>query len=108
VKSAPDAKSGPGAKSVPGTHKPDPAAPGQSPARPDATVTVVPGVPRYHQRDCILIRFMGTDDLESKSRAEAEAAGCVPCRACQPDGPAGTPAGDAPARDDRSAPRSRA
>ena len=48
-------------------------------------VTVVPGVPRYHRRGCILIRFLGDDDLETMTRREAEAAGLVPCKACQPD-----------------------
>jgi hypothetical protein len=35
--------------------------------------------------DCILIRFLGEEDLESMSVQAAEAAGCVPCRACRPD-----------------------
>jgi hypothetical protein len=49
-------------------------------------VTVVPGVPRYHKRDCILIRFMGDRDLQKMTVAAARDAGCTPCRACQPDG----------------------
>ncbi len=48
-------------------------------------VTVVPGVPRYHSPQCILIRFMGEDDLNRMSIGEARQAGCTPCRACQPD-----------------------
>jgi hypothetical protein len=48
-------------------------------------VTVVPGVPRYHSAQCILIRFMGEDDLNKMSLGEARQAGCTPCRACQPD-----------------------
>jgi hypothetical protein len=48
-------------------------------------VTVVPGVPRYHDENCILIRFMGDDDLQRMSLGAATAAGCTPCRACQPD-----------------------
>lgn len=48
-------------------------------------VAVVPGVARYHRRGCILIRFMGDTDLEILSREAAEEAGCVACRACQPD-----------------------
>jgi hypothetical protein len=52
-----------------------------------ADVTVVPGVARYHRSDCILIRFLGPDDLEILTRQAAEAAGCVPCRACVPDKP---------------------
>jgi hypothetical protein len=48
-------------------------------------VTVVPGVARYHRSECILIRFLGPDDLDIMTRQAAEADGCVPCRACQPD-----------------------
>jgi hypothetical protein len=52
---------------------------------PDMEVTVVPGVPRYHNARCILIRFMGEDDLDKMTRAAAREAGCTPCRACLPD-----------------------
>jgi hypothetical protein len=55
--------------------------PGPEPGR----VIVVSGVPRYHRPGCILIRFLGQDDVESTTREAAEASGCVPCRACQPD-----------------------
>jgi hypothetical protein len=48
-------------------------------------VTVVPGVPRYHHEDCILVRFLDDDDVERMSAAEAEKAGCTPCRACHPE-----------------------
>jgi hypothetical protein len=48
-------------------------------------VTVVPGVARYHRSGCILIRFLGTGDLEVMSRQQAQDAGFVACRACQPD-----------------------
>jgi outer membrane biosynthesis protein TonB len=48
-------------------------------------VTVVPGVPRYHTPDCLLIRFMGEDDLQKMTLGEARDAGCTPCRACLPD-----------------------
>lgn len=48
-------------------------------------VTVVPGVPRYHEADCILIRFMDDESLQRMTVAEAEEAGCTPCRACQPE-----------------------
>ena len=51
---------------------------------------IVPGVPRYHRRDCILIRFLGGDDLETSTAQEAEAKGCVPCRACEPEKPLST------------------
>jgi hypothetical protein len=54
----------------------------------DDQVTVVPGVPRYHRRGCILIRFLSDGDLEISTRSAAEAAGLVPCKACQPDKPA--------------------
>jgi hypothetical protein len=48
---------------------------------------VVPGVPRYHRSECILIRFLGPDDLEIMTKQAAEDDGCMPCRACQPDKP---------------------
>jgi hypothetical protein len=35
-----------------------------------------------------LIRFLSDDDLETTIRGAAEAAGSVPCKACQPDKPA--------------------
>jgi hypothetical protein len=50
-------------------------------------VTIVPGVARYHRSGCILIRFLGGDDLETTTRRAAEADGCIPCRACEPDKP---------------------
>jgi len=50
-------------------------------------VTVVPGVPRYHNPHCLLIRFMGQDDLENMTLGAAREAGCTPCRACLPDQP---------------------
>jgi hypothetical protein len=52
----------------------------------DEDVTVVPGVPRYHRSECILIRFMGDNDLQRMPVEQARKAGCTPCRACQPDG----------------------
>ncbi len=52
----------------------------------DQDVTVVPGVPRYHRSECILIRFMGDNDLQKMPVEQAREAGCTPCRACQPDG----------------------
>ena len=48
-------------------------------------VTVVPGVPRYHHPHCLLIRFMGEDDLDKMTLGAARQAGCTPCRACLPD-----------------------
>lgn len=58
--------------------------PGAAPAS-DLEVTVVPGVPRYHKANCILIRFMGDSDLDTMTVAAAREAGCTPCRACLPD-----------------------
>ncbi len=58
---------------------------------PDPVVTVVPGVPRYHKASCLLIRFMGEDDLEKRTLAAAREAGCTPCRACLPDQPGRAP-----------------
>jgi hypothetical protein len=48
-------------------------------------VTVVQGVPRYHDEDCILIRFMGDDDVQKMTVRQATEAGCTPCRACHSD-----------------------
>jgi len=55
-------------------------------------VVIVPGVARYHRSGCILIRFLGGDDLEVSTAKEAEAKGCVPCRACEPEKPLSTEA----------------
>ena len=49
-------------------------------------VTVVPGVPRYHRTDCVLIRFMPAGDVHQVPVSEARDAGCTPCAACQPEG----------------------
>ena len=46
---------------------------------------MVPGVPRYHTDNCILIRFMDDDDVQQMSLKAATDAGCTPCGACQPD-----------------------
>ena len=54
-------------------------------ASPDTEVTVVPGVPRYHRSECILIRFMGEDDLQTMTLQSAADSGATPCRACQPE-----------------------
>ena len=63
-------------------------APGREPGPdPKTVVTVVPGVPRYHNASCLLIRFMGEDDLDKMTLAAAREAGCTPCRACLPDQP---------------------
>jgi hypothetical protein len=56
----------------------------QSPAA--GLVTVIRGVPRFHQEDCVLIRFMPEGDTQKLPAAEAREAGCTPCAACQPQG----------------------
>jgi len=83
------------AASTPATPQPeqDKQAGQAEPAAPDPSmeVTVVPGVPRYHNASCILIRFMGDSDLDRMTRAAAREAGCTPCRACLPDQPGRSP-----------------
>ena len=56
----------------------------QSPAA--GLVSVIRGVPRFHQEDCVLIRFMPGGDTQKLPAAEAREAGCTPCAACQPEG----------------------
>ena len=46
---------------------------------------MVPGVARYHRAECILIRFLGPDDLDTMTRQEAVDAKFAACRACQPE-----------------------
>jgi hypothetical protein len=48
-------------------------------------VTVVPGITRYHRGECILIRFLGPEDLETMTMQAAEATSYTPCRACRPE-----------------------
>jgi hypothetical protein len=56
------------------------------PARgPDTEVTVVPGITRYHRNMCILIRFLGPEDLETMTLQAAEMASYTPCKACRPE-----------------------
>ncbi len=52
---------------------------------------MVPGVPRYHNPHCLLIRFMGQDDLDKMTLSAARKVGCTPCRACLPDQPEENP-----------------
>ena len=52
---------------------------------PDTEVTVVPGITRYHRSQCILIRFLGPEDVQSMTRQAAEMASYVPCKACRPE-----------------------
>jgi hypothetical protein len=60
---------------------------GPAPAPDGNAFVIVPGVARYHRTGCILIRFLGGDNLETATAQEAEAKGCAPCRACEPDKP---------------------
>jgi hypothetical protein len=74
---------------VTAAHEDEAAGPEEPPAPQNADaklVTVIPGVPRYHDPDCILIRFMDEGDIARKSIPEAQAANCTPCAACQPEG----------------------
>jgi hypothetical protein len=75
---------------------PGPAAEDESPAGPavrdghaargpDTEVTVVPGITRYHRSQCILIRFLGPEDLQTMTLQAAETASYVPCKACRPE-----------------------
>jgi hypothetical protein len=61
------------------------AADGEDRRDPGTEVTIVPGIARYHRSECILIRFLGPEDLESMTIQAAEEAGCVPCKACRPE-----------------------
>jgi hypothetical protein len=81
------------ATSPAGPPEPDKQAADAEPAGldPSMEVTVVPGVPRYHNARCILIRFMGDSDLDKMTLAAAQTAGCTPCRACLPDQPDKSP-----------------
>ena len=56
----------------------------EDPEPGDDLVAVLPGVPRYHQPDCVLIRFLPESDVQRRSAAQAKADGCTPCAACQP------------------------
>ena len=60
---------------------------GPAPAPDGNAFVIVPGVARYHRAGCILIRFLGGGDLKTSTAQEAEAKGCAPCRACEPDKP---------------------
>jgi hypothetical protein len=51
-----------------------------------ALVAVVRGVPRYHEADCVLIRFMPEGDVQKMTIPRAREEGCTPCAACQPEG----------------------
>ncbi len=55
---------------------------GPSAVARDTTVHVVRGVTRYHTEDCILIHVVDDEDVDTMTLADAEQAGCTPCRAC--------------------------
>ncbi|HEY6478389.1 MAG TPA: hypothetical protein VIZ00_00070, partial [Streptosporangiaceae bacterium] len=78
------AASAPSAPAPPVPAPPGPDAPSAS-AGAETPVTVVPGIGRYHRAECILIRFLGEEDLEVTTKQAAQAAGSVPCKACRPD-----------------------
>jgi len=61
-----------------------PSADDQDPEPGGDLVAVLPGVPRYHQPDCVLIRFLPESDVQRLPAAQAKADGCTPCAACQP------------------------
>jgi hypothetical protein len=79
----PPTPAGPGAPAQPAS--PAGTAPAGKAASGDSQVAVIPGVPRYHAPNCILIRFMDDEDLEKMTMDQAKAAGFTPCTACQAD-----------------------
>jgi hypothetical protein len=84
-KAAPaDTATPPAPEPVASATPPAPDEPG-APADTGTQVTVVPGIGRYHRAECILIRFLGQEDLEVTTKQAADAAGSVPCKACRPD-----------------------
>jgi hypothetical protein len=76
------------AEAAAGPEDEPPAAPTADAMAADATalVAVVRGVPRYHEPDCVLIRFMPEGDLQKLTVPQAKEDGCTPCAACQPAG----------------------
>jgi len=63
-----------------------PSADPEGPVPGDDLVAVLRGVPRYHQPDCVLIRFLPESDVQRLPVAQAKSDGCTPCAACQPAG----------------------
>jgi hypothetical protein len=63
-----------------------PAATTADPALGAGLVSVIRGVPRYHDAECVLIRFMPEGDIQKLSIPQAKELGCTPCAACQPEG----------------------
>src|SRR6266516_5904984 len=86
---APDAPYEPGTPHAPdATEVPDEdlaAADLMTATPPDATVHVLRGVSRFHTADCVLIRVVDEEDVDTMTLAQAQAAGCTPCRACHLD-----------------------
>ena len=86
-----DPEGKPGTDGAPGTHdEPGTDDTGDEPSAAEMPggarlVTVVPGVPRYHNANCILIRFMAETDVKSLTIPEARNLKCTPCAACQPE-----------------------
>ena len=74
-----------GSEPIPDASEPPADASAGAPAE-ISLVTVIPGVPRYHDPDCVLVRFMTDDDIKKQSVAQAKEAGCTPCGACLPEG----------------------
>ena len=85
AEAAPEAEAGSHAEAGPAAGDGQGAGGGKDGLGPAAEVTIVPGIARYHRSDCILIRFLGPEDLETMTRQAAEDAGCVPCKACRPE-----------------------
>jgi hypothetical protein len=80
-----EAEHEPSARSAEGTTTESTAGHGRAARDPGTEVTVVPGITRYHRSECILIRFLGPEDLETMTLRAAEAASYVACRACRPE-----------------------
>jgi hypothetical protein len=76
----------PGAGEADEAESEPPAAPAADAAPGTGLVAVIRGVPRYHEPDCVLIRFMPEGDSQKLSVAQAKDLGCTPCAACQPEG----------------------
>jgi hypothetical protein len=74
----------PSANSAPGSRQASGGSDGHGIRGPHTEVTVVPGISRYHGSQCILIRFLGPEDLQTMTLQDAEAASYVPCKACRP------------------------
>jgi hypothetical protein len=86
----PAAAGTPGQPTAPKPAGSDGSASGAKAAAGDTQVAIIPGVPRYHAPNCILIRFMEEEELEKMTLDEAKAAGCTPCTACQAEPSSGT------------------